>query len=305
MESQMTQLQLPDIAAQTQKYTLPLNWVGMCGIALPVQFEGRTAAAKVDVGVSLVDGSSRGIHMSRLYLALESLENQPLTPLAMRQLLSGFLSSHEGLSSAAYLRLSFEHLLKRPALISPLAGWKSYAVTVDARIENEMFHVELSVSVPYSSTCPCSAALARQLIQQQFQAHFSEQQVEKTAVLDWLGTAEGIVATPHSQRSNAQIQVRLRNNQHVFPITELIDCIEASLGTAVQTAVKRADEQAFALANGQNLMFCEDAARRLHKALRQIEWSTAFKLRVEHAESLHAHDAVATSQWQWDFNCAV
>ncbi|MFJ4383241.1 GTP cyclohydrolase FolE2 [Pseudomonas sp. NPDC089408] len=297
--------QLPDIAAQTQQYTLPLNWVGMCGIALPVQFEGRTAAAKVDAGVSLVDGSSRGIHMSRLYLALESLENQPLTPLAMWQLLNGFLASHEGLSSAAYLRLSFEHLLKRPALISPLAGWKSYAVTVDARIKNEMFHVELSVSVPYSSTCPCSAALARQLIQQQFQAHFSEQHIEKTAVLDWLGTAEGIVATPHSQRSNAQIQVRLRNNHHVLPITELIDCIEDSLGTAVQTAVKRADEQAFALANGQNLMFCEDAARRLHKALRQIEWSTGFNLRVEHAESLHAHDAVATSQWQWDFNCAV
>lgn len=301
----MTQLKLPDIAAQTQAYAVPLNWVGMCGIALPVQFEGRTAAAKVDAGVSLVDGSSRGIHMSRLYLALGSLEHQPLTPLAIRQLLEDFLSSHASLSSAAYLRFSFEHLLNRPALISPLAGWKSYAVTVDTRIENEVFHVELSVSVPYSSTCPCSAALARQLIQQQFQTHFSEQKIEKAAVLQWLGSAEGIVATPHSQRSTAQVQVRLNSNQQVLPITELIDRIEASLGTAVQTAVKRADEQAFALANGQNLKFCEDAARRLHQALRQIEWSKAFKLRVEHAESLHAHDAVATSQWQWDVSCAV
>ncbi|WP_069943010.1 GTP cyclohydrolase FolE2 [Pseudomonas putida] len=301
----MTQLKLPDIAAQTQAYAVPLNWVGMCGIALPVQFEGRTAAANVDAGVSLVDGSSRGIHMSRLYLALGSLEHQPLTPLAIRQLLEDFLSSHASLSSAAYLRFSFEHLLNRPALISPLAGWKSYAVTVDARIENEVFHVELSVSVPYSSTCPCSAALARQLIQQQFQTHFSEQNIEKAAVLQWLGSAEGIVATPHSQRSTAQVQVRLSSNPQVLPITELIDRIEASLGTAVQTAVKRADEQAFALANGQNLMFCEDAARRLHKALRQMEWSTAFKLRVEHAESLHAHDAVATSQWQWDVSYAV
>lgn len=301
----MTQLKLPDIAAQTQAYAVPLNWVGMCGIALPVQFEGRTAAAKVDAGVSLVDGSSRGIHMSRLYLALGSLEHQPLTPLAIRQLLEDFLSSHASLSSAAYLRFSFEHLLNRPALISPLAGWKSYAVTVDTRIENEVFHVELSVSVPYSSTCPCSAALARQLIQQQFQTHFSEQKIEKAAVLQWLGSAEGIVATPHSQRSTAQVQVRLNSNKQVLPITELIDRIEASLGTAVQTAVKRADEQAFALANGQNLMFCEDAARRLHQALRQIEWSKAFKLRVEHAESLHAHDAVATSQWQWDVSCAV
>ena len=301
----MTQLKLPDIAAQAQEHTLPLNWVGMCGIALPIHFEGRIAAATVDAGVSLVDGSSRGIHMSRLYLALEALEHQPLTPLVIRQLLSDFLDSHDGLSAAAYLRLRFEHLLKRPALVSPLHGWKSYAVTVDAKIEKEMFHVELSVCVPYSSTCPCSAALARQLIQQQFQADFSTDMVDKSAVLQWLGSAEGIVATPHSQRSSAHVQVRLRSNQQQLPITELIDRVEASLGTAVQTAVKRADEQAFALANGQNLMFCEDAARRLHKALRQIDWSSAFKLRVEHAESLHAHDAVAASQWQWDISCAA
>lgn len=301
----MTQLKLPDIASQAQQHALPLDWVGMCGIALPVQFEGRIAAAKVDAGVSLVDGSSRGIHMSRLYLALESLEGQPLTALVIRQLLADFLNSHEGLSSAAYLRVSFDHLLKRPALISPLAGWKSYPVTVDARIESEMFHVELFVSVPYSSTCPCSAALARQLIQQQFQADFAEQQVDKQRVMAWLGSSQGIVATPHSQRSSAQIHVRLKSNVLELPVTELINRVEASLGTAVQTAVKRADEQAFALANGQNLMFCEDAARRLHQSLRQLKWATAFKLRVEHAESLHAHDAVATSQWQWQISYAV
>lgn len=72
----------------------------------------------------------------------------------------------------------------------------------------------------------------------------------------------------------------------------------AALGTALQTAVKRADEQAFALANGQNLMFCEDAARRLHAALLDQSGLDAFHLRVVHAESLHAHDAVAQSGWQ-------
>lgn len=295
----MTSLTLPDIATQPQEQTAPLDWVGMSGIALPIQFAGQTMAAIASAGVSLVDGTARGIHMSRLYLALESLEHQPLTPLALRHLLADFLASHEGLSDAAYIDLSFDYLLKRPALISPLAGWKHYPVTLRAKIENEMFHVELSVGVPYSSTCPCSAALARQLIQQQFEADFPEQSLEREAVVQWLGSSEGIVATPHSQRSEAQIEVRLRNNLAALPIKELIDQVEASLGTAVQTAVKRADEQAFALANGQNLMFCEDAARRLHKALRALEWATAFKLRVVHAESLHAHDAVAASQWQW------
>ncbi|MFJ2983770.1 MULTISPECIES: GTP cyclohydrolase FolE2 [unclassified Pseudomonas] len=295
----MTSLKLPDIAAQTQQHATPLDWVGMRGIALPILFAGRSVAAKADAGVSLVDGSSRGIHMSRLYLALERLEQVPLSPLAIRHLLADFLVSHQGLSNAAYLRLSFEHLLKRPALVSPLAGWKSYPITVDARIEHEMFHVELSVGVPYSSTCPCSAALARQLIQRQFEVDFDSQQLDRDQVLQWLASSQGIVATPHSQRSLAEVHVRLRDNLQDLPATTLIDTIEASLGTAVQTAVKRADEQAFALANGQNLMFCEDAARRLHQSLRQLNCATAFKLRVEHAESLHAHDAVASSQWQW------
>lgn len=295
----MTSLTLPDIAIQPQDQATPLEWVGMCGIALPIQVDGRSVMAKADAGVSLVDGTSRGIHMSRLYLALESIEKQPATALSLRHLLADFLASHDGLSDAAYLRLTFDHSLKRPALVSPLAGWKSYAVSVDARIENEMFHVELSVNVPYSSTCPCSAALARQLIQQQFEVDFAGQQPNRDTVLEWLGSSQGIVATPHSQRSQAKVKVRLRNNQPSLPITELIDQVETSLGTAVQTAVKRADEQAFALANGQNLMFCEDAARRVHQALRRQAWATGFLVRVEHAESLHAHDAVAVSRWQW------
>ncbi len=66
----------------------------------------------------------------------------------------------------------------------------------------------------------------------------------------------------------------------------------------MQTAVKRADEQAFALANGQNLMFCEDAVRRLHRALQGYPQASRFSVRVVHAESLHAHDAVAESHWQ-------
>lgn len=293
----MTSLTLPDIAAQSSEQSLPLDWVGMCGIALPLLLDGRGLSAQADAGVSLDDGAARGIHMSRLYLALEMLEQQPLSTTLIRQVLERFLDSHQGLSHRAYLRLAFDHLLKRPALVSPLAGWKHYPVSIDARLEDEMFHVELSVDIPYSSTCPCSAALARQLIQEQFDRDFAGPTLSHDSVRQWLGSSRGIVATPHSQRSNARLQVRLADGE--LYLTDLIDLAEGALGTAVQTAVKRADEQAFALANGQNLMFCEDAARRLHQALRQAQGVTAFKIRVEHAESLHAHDAVAASRWRW------
>ncbi|MGY2399195.1 GTP cyclohydrolase FolE2 [Pseudomonas sp. SDO5271_S396] len=293
----MNALTLPDIAAQASRQALPLDWVGMCGIALPILLDGQRLTATADAGVSLDDGTARGIHMSRLYLALEMLDQQPLTPALLRNVLQRFLDSHEGLSNNAYLRIHTDLLLKRSALVSPLAGWKAYPVSIEARLKDQMFHVELKIDVTYSSTCPCSAALSRQLIQQQFLEDFANTPLQHEDVLTWLGTANGIVATPHSQRSTAQLLIELDGDQPDLPILELIDEVEAALGTAVQTAVKRADEQAFALANGQNLMFCEDAARRLNLALKRLDAVKAFHLKVIHAESLHAHDAVAESRW--------
>ncbi|AZF29469.1 GTP cyclohydrolase FolE2 [Pseudomonas sp. R2-60-08W] len=291
----MNALTLPDIAAQASRQALPLDWVGMCGIALPILLEDQRLPAIADAGVSLDDGLARGIHMSRLYLALQVFDQQPLTPALLRNVLQRFLDTHEDLSNNAYLRIHTHLLLKRPALVSPLDGWKRYPVIIEARLENQMFHVELKIDVAYSSTCPCSAALARQLIQQQFLEDFANTPLRHADVLTWLGSTNGIVATPHSQRSSAQLHVQLQGDQ--LSVIDLINAAEAALGTAVQTAVKRADEQAFALANGQNLMFCEDAARRLNLALKRSDAVKAFHLKVIHAESLHAHDAVAESRW--------
>ncbi|SEO63994.1 GTP cyclohydrolase FolE2 [Pseudomonas sp. NFACC39-1] len=293
----MNALTLPDVAAQASRQSLPLDWVGMCGIAVPVLIDGQRLNAIADAGVSLDDGEARGIHMSRLYLALELLEDAALSPMLLRQILQQFLDSHTGLSAAASLSVRTGLLFKRPALVSPLAGWKRYPINIEAHLKNDVFHVELNIQIAYSSTCPCSAALARQLIQQQFVDDFANKALEHASVLAWLGSSKGIVATPHSQRSTATLNLRLNPGVDELPLLSIINEAEAALGTAVQTAVKRADEQAFALANGQNLMFCEDAARRLSMALRRSPDIASLNVRVVHAESLHAHDAVAQSRW--------
>ena len=146
------------------------------------------------------------------------------------------------------------------------------------------------------SSCPCSAALARQLIQQAFKNKFDQ---DAPANLDdihaWLGTTEGIVATPHSQRSVAEVKVKLNEACNNFPIKELVDAIEDTLKTPVQAAVKREDEQEFARLNGQNLMFCEDSARRLQHMMNLSTQYDDFWLRINHLESLHAHDAVSVT----------
>jgi GTP cyclohydrolase I len=152
----MNALTLPDIAAQASPshHPIPLEWVGMCGIALPVIFDGQRLSAKADAGVSLDDGNARGIHMSRLYLALELLERETLSPDLILQVLRHFLDSHKGLANRAYLKIRTDLLLKRTAMLSPLEGWKSYPVSIEARLKNDMFHVELKTELLYSATCP-------------------------------------------------------------------------------------------------------------------------------------------------------
>ena len=293
---------MPDIAQDAEAAVAgALDWVGMDRIDVPVRLPGHdgevvTTAARVAAYVNLSQPDVRGIHMSRLYLAVErALSNEPLTPCALRRLLREFLDSHADLSDRAMVRVVFDHLVRRPALKSDTGGWKSYPVTIAAVMDKAHFSLELATSVAYSSTCPCSAALARQLIQERFAQDFARgKPLDYDAVVAWLGSEQGICATPHSQRSVAEVRVKLAPS-FGFAITTLVDRIEGALKTPVQTAVKREDEQAFALLNGENLMFCEDAARRIQAALCADEHVTDFWIRATHQESLHPHDAVAVA----------
>jgi GTP cyclohydrolase I len=291
---------LPDVASQEHALALgTLDWVGMDGMEMPVAFDAgdgdvRSTGARVGAFVNLTKAEARGIHMSRLYLLVsEALSSGPLTIDGIKLLLNDFLTSHEGLSDHARITIGFEHLVRRNALRSDNSGWRSYPITIDATLTGETFRLEITTDVVYSSTCPASAALSRQLIQDNFAKTFAANQpLDRETILAWLGTEKGIVATPHAQRSTATIRVRPAGDG-VFPLIHLIDNVEAALGTPVQTAVKRADEQAFALANGQNLMFCEDAARRIQRTLEADRNVADFHIRVAHHESLHPHDAVA------------
>jgi GTP cyclohydrolase I len=276
-----------------------LDWVGMDGIEAAVRFDGgdgqpQRASAQVGAFVNLIRPDRRGIHMSRLYLLVdEYLSTRSLDASMLEALLRAFLISHEDLADRARISIRFEHLLRRPALRSGHSGWRAYPVSIEACLGTDGFRLSLGTEVVYASTCPASAALARQLIQDQFARDFAPAApLDRDAVLAWLGSERGSLATPHAQRSVARLLVRFAPGA-TLDLIGLVDRAENALGTPVQTAVKREDEQAFALANGANLMFCEDAARRLQRALDDAPDIVDFHLRLEHQESLHPHDAVA------------
>lgn len=291
---------LPDIAQEEKAHIGGhLQWVGMSDIEMPLTLNADVAVkagiARVRAEVSLDDSASKGIHMSRLYLACDRLfSEQAIDFKALSELTDEFLSSHRDLSHNALVEVESDILVRRKALVTDHAGWRAYPIKLSVvNCQKTGTARYLSFQVVYSSTCPCSAALARQLIQDNFDRQFDGDKVNKDDVLAWLGSTEGINATPHSQRSTAVVKIKLNSDQNRVPVEYFIETVENTLQTAVQTAVKRADEQAFALRNGQNLMFCEDAARRIKNALEKSERVAQFHLRVTHHESLHPHDATA------------
>ncbi len=305
-------LPLPDVATtDSPAVALPLDWVGMDGIDLPIKLGGLSVPVSVDVAVDLPRTDVKGIHMSRLHRLLnEVAEHRELTPAILSMLLQDMVDSHADCgTTAARTVWRFKLLRARPALVTPgLSGWQAYPVTLCAQWRGGALSLRLTVDVTYSSTCPCSAALSRQVLHDAFLHDFAGvANVSPHAVAAWLDT-HGSLATPHSQRSVARVSVDVlatsqdgRDEADVsdlesvdtLGIDALIARIEAALGTAVQTAVKRADEQAFAQRNGQNLMYVEDATRRILSTLAGAYLNV--QVAVRHLESLHPHDAVASA----------
>jgi GTP cyclohydrolase I len=292
---------MPDVTSDISSDTpSPLKWVGMEKIAVPLTIksnDGNThrVAAKANVFVSLDSPESKGIHMSRVHLAINQLANIDCNKENLQQLLDNMISSQGSISQQARVELSFDLILSKPALLSDESGFQSFPVTIKAEKGDQGFNCEFELTIAYSSTCPCSASLARQLYANAIDSAFPDTTINKTDLLAWAQSQAGSVATPHSQRSYAYVHFSMGDSN--WPdLASMIFNLEEVIGTPVQTAVKRNDEQEFARLNAGNLMFCEDAARRVKKSLEKMPDVKDYWFKIEHQESLHAHNAVVIDQ---------
>lgn len=293
--------QLPDVAQNKIPHQqAKLNWVGMDDIYLPICFEEAgsvshsQACASIAVDLPGGENAAKGIHMSRLYFLLNTLTQAPIKPEQLKHCLEQALASHSDLgASVVRIELAFDFIWQRPALVSPSpAGWRAYPMVLTAQLsQTSGFHLSLQTEFQYSSTCPCSAALVRETLANQFRLSFANQDsVSPQQVSQWL-KQNGTFATPHSQRSLALITLPLDQNENALHLVDLIEEVEGIIATPVQTSVKRADELAFAELNGANLIFVEDISRKLGKVLKQKY--DDIEVQVRHLESLHAHNAFA------------
>lgn len=296
---------LPDVTSDLNAESpSSLQWVGMEDIAVPIviqidQEHPQAVAAKANVYISLEKPEVKGIHMSRLHALVNRLPNTECCKEEIESFLNSLIQSQNNIGQEAKVELSFDVLIKKSALVSGETGYQSYPIKINAEKRIKGFTCEFELTIPYSSTCPCSASLARQLYADSIDSNFPGTTIEKAELMKWVQSNAGSIATPHSQRSYTYIRLGLQNND--WPtLSVLISQLESTIGTPVQTAVKRVDEQEFARLNAENLMFCEDAARRIKCTLEQMDFVKNYWFKVEHQESLHAHNAVVIDEKPFD-----
>ena len=281
-----------DVSKQKPSVGGVIDKVGIEDLEIPIQFrQGEQVfpvQANVTAMVSLDKENNRGIHMSRIYFSLhKTLSTKELNLSTLKDLLQQLKETQKGLSHTSYLKLSWKWPVKRKALKSDsLEGWRCYPVFYEGTLKKSgEVDLVMGLQVTYSSTCPCSAGLARTLIQKKFKEDFDSSNLKQEEVFQWLGKEQSISATPHAQKSVACVKINVQEEKQSF--IELIDEMEKTLGTPVQTAVKKDDEQEFAKLNSENLMFSEDAARRIKQLLDQKAWVKGFDIHIKHFESLH------------------
>jgi GTP cyclohydrolase I len=265
---------LPDLqngpASLIEGANVPIQQVGISNFKLPLNYilkNNKTALLETSVdGYVSLDAGKKGINMSRIMRVFYEFQNENFTADTLKKVLIAYKDQLE--SKESFIKLSYSLPLMVDSLRSSLQGYQYYNIAMEGHLdENDVFTHISHVEFIYSSACPCSYELAEHARQ-----------------------TRGVAAIPHSQRSVANVSVRLR---HPMFAEDLIQLCRDALKTETQVMVKREDEQAFAELNGAYQKFVEDAARLLYDELDQQEAIADFVVRCAHLESLHSHDAVS------------
>lgn len=279
---------LNDFQKKPDEEAIAIQRVGIEAFRIPLKFNHKdlgtiTHDAEVSMYAYLQAGKT-GINMSRFCQILQrEAENTTVSNAFLEKILTCFRDElrdfkTETLIPEVEFQLKLSYPVKQKSLKSDNWGWQYYDCEIKA-VMGEGFdpYTELTLGYKYSSTCPCSLSMAKQ-----YEEDFRDAK-----------TTEGTgIAVAHSQRSLATVSVKTLIGTE-FSIEKLIALLRQGIPTETQSLVKRVDEQAFAILNGENPIFVEHATRRIAHLLEQEEDLLDWQAKVEHFESLHSHNAVA------------
>lgn len=248
---------LPDHASEPDHRFIPIDRVGIKGLAYPITVWDRAhrmqpTIATIDATVSL-PASVKGTHMSRFVEVLNGVRGE----LSLKNLPEVLAQIQRRLhSEKVQLDVSFPYFMEKEAPLSRARSLMQYQAAFHARRDGDHFDFVLEVTVPVTTLCPCSKAVS-----------------ERGA---------------HNQRS--EVKVELRSDPFLW-IEEVVEAVESCASAPLYALLKREDEKFVTEQAYDNPRFVEDLIREVVAALRPK--ATWLKVSVENWESIHNHSAWA------------
>jgi len=252
---------LPDVANEEPAFDIPLDKVGVKHILYPITVLDRhdhwqSTVARVNMYVDL-PREFRGTHMSRFIAILNRFRGR-ISFETIRQIVKATRKEFEALE--AHLELRFPYFIEKRAPVSGEPSLMEYRAGFHAFARGNDFDIQLEVSVPVMSLCPCSKEIS-----------------DRGA---------------HNQRS--VVRMRIKTGNRLVWIEELVAIAEAAGSAPLYSLLKREDEKAVTEAAYDNPRFVEDIVRTVAHALETDPRVTAYRVECENFESIHNHSAYAS-----------
>ena len=259
---------MPDVQNQTDGREINLAKVGVKGLEYPVRVLDKVkkvqhTVARVDLFADL-PRHFKGTHMSRFVEIFHRYRED----LSMPRFLDMLAVIQKDLQAqSAFGSMSFPYFMEKKAPVSQLPGIVSYQCLYRGRVSLQAAgslsrHFTVAVSVPVSTVCPCSRAIA-----------------ERGA---------------HNQRGIVTVEMELGP---FFWLEDIITLVEDSASSPVYALVKREDEKFITERAYDNPKFVEDLVRDVYIKIRDLGQFPRFSVEAENFESIHNHSAYAFAEY--------
>lgn len=197
----------------------------------------------------------KGTHMSR-FVAILNEHEEEITVSSFREMLVEVTDRLD--AERGHVDMSFDYFLEKSAPVSGVKSLMDYRVAFLGERREERNVITVQVTVPVTSLCPCSKAIAEY--------------------------------GAHNQRSHVTVTVRL--NGFIW-IEELIEAVEGEASSELYGLLKRPDEKYVTEHAYDNPKFVEDMTRDIAARLAKDERVDWFRVESENFESIHNHSAYA------------
>ncbi|QGU33585.1 GTP cyclohydrolase FolE2 [Thermochromatium tepidum] len=251
--------EIADVQRSLDTRHIAIDKVGIKDIRHPVRVLDRSGTEQHTVATFnmyvYLPHDFKGTHMSRFVEILNRHERE-ISVSTFKVMLSEMTERLE--SEAGHIEMRFPFFINKKAPVSGVESLLDYEVTFIGEIRHGQPHMELRVTVPVTSLCPCSKEIS------DFGAH--------------------------NQRSHVTVQVRM---ERFMWLEELIELIEREASCELYGLLKRPDEKFVTERAYNNPKFVEDIVRDVAKRLNADDRILAYRVEAENFESIHNHSAYA------------